>query len=411
MKRLVIVDTLSPELTVLVDEIESQCETETIIVPTVKEAKAIDSPDALILSLAKSLDDYSPLKDIPTILITRKIPVQSRPFLMASRLLDTVDDYSYHNCRYIISLLKRIEHLRELKVMVCEGEKLMETMICRNLAVLGVEPIKASTIKEALEQADLHKDISMILVSSQLSREHGLELVESLRRKYNKVDLPIVALMDERDTEDLQIQFLRHGATDTVIKQISTPLSMELFRSRILQNLRQVISYREMSSMAQRDFLTGMFNRRYFFSAGQSLYANYLRGNLTLAVVMIDIDFFKNVNDTYGHPAGDRAIISIAKLLDKSLRKSDLAARFGGEEFCVLLTGTDAENAKTVMDRIRLAAEQEIHTTETGDTFKFTISIGISVEPANSLEGMVNAADELLYKAKEGGRNKIVYDF
>ncbi len=411
MKRIVIVDTHSPELSVLIDEIAIQCDVETIVVSSVEEARAIESPDGLILSLSKSLEEYSPLKDVPTILITGKIPVQSRPFLMAARLLDTVDDYSYHNCRYIISLLKRIEHLRNLRVMVCEGEKLMETLICRNLSTLGVEPVKAGSIKEAMAIATKEKNISLVLVSSQLNREHGLQLVESLRREFNKIELPIVVLMDERDSEDLEIQFLRHGATDTVTKQLSTPLSMELFRARIMQNLRQVISYHEMSSMAQRDFLTGMFNRRHFFSAGQSLFANYLRGNLTLAVAMIDIDFFKNVNDTFGHPDGDKAIISIAKLLERSLRKSDLAARFGGEEFCVLLTGTDAENARAVMERIRQSAELAIHTADSGETYQFTISIGITIEPVESLESMVNAADALLYKAKESGRNRIECDW
>ncbi len=410
METVVIVDKTSPELVVLKDQIIGQVKATVVHVATIDEAKKIKKPSALILSLPLSIDNYTPLKGVPTILISGKLPLQSRQFLLAQKLLDTVTDYSHHNCRYIISLLNRVKLLKEIKVLICEGEKLTQTMIARNLNTMGVDVIQASSLSEVRKLMKKHHDIRLVMVSAHLGKSHGLEVVEDLRKKYNKLDLPIVALMDETDEEELEIEFLRHGATDAIVKRISTPLSMEQFRSKVMQNLRQVISFYEMSRMAERDSLTGSYNRRHFFEAGEALFAHYQRGNIFLAVAMLDIDNFKHVNDTYGHPAGDMAIISLARQLDKAVRKTDLVARFGGEEFCVILSGTNAENAVTVMDRIRESISQEVHTCENGETFSITVSGGVTIHQGDSLEEMVKTSDKLLYNAKADGKNKVLSD-
>jgi diguanylate cyclase (GGDEF)-like protein len=410
MESVVIIDSESPELTVLTDQISSQLAVKVTRVETVEAAKDLPTPSAVILSLPLSINNYTPLEGVPTVLISGNLPLQSRQFLLAKKLLDTVANYSQHNCRYIISLLKRIDLLRQTKVLVCEGEKLTQTLIARNLTTLGVDVITCDSLGEVKKKMARPNDIRLVMVSSHLGKSPGLEVVEHLRNRYNKLDLPIIALMDESDSEEFEIEFLRHGATASIVKKISTPLSMEQFRSQVMQTLRQVINYFEMSRMAERDSLTGAFNRRHFFDAGEGLFANYQRGNIFLAVAMLDIDDFKKVNDTYGHPAGDLAIISMAKQLERAVRKTDIVSRFGGEEFCVILSGTDAENALAVMERIRTAIESEIHSTETGDTFSYTVSIGITVQKAETLEKMVNKSDKLLYKAKSSGKNCVVSD-
>ncbi len=410
MENIIVVDNPSSELALLTDQITAKVKASVKRVSSVEEAKALPVPSALILSLTHSLKNYTPIEGVPTILITGKLSIQSRQFLLAKKLIDTVTDYSHHNCRYIITLLNRIDLLRETKVLVCEGEKLTQTLIARTLSTLGVEPVPAASLSSVRKQMSENSDIRMVMVSSHLGKDHGLEVVEELRREYNKLDLPIVALMDERDSEDLEIEYLRHGATDTLVKRISTPLSMEQFRSRVMQNLRQVISYYEMSRMAERDFMTGAYNRRYFFERGESLFANYQRGNFFLAVAMLDIDDFKKVNDECGHPAGDMAIVSLARHLKASVRKSDLVARFGGEEFCMILTGTDEEHAVAAMERIRKAVEKEVHVNDAGLEFSITVSVGISVCSEESLEAMVQKADKLLYQAKKSGKNSVLSD-
>ncbi len=123
---------------------------------------------------------------------------------------------------------------------------------------------------------------------------------------------------------------------------------------------------------------------------------------------MIDIDDFKKVNDSFGHPAGDMAIISLAEQLDHEVRKTDLVARFGGEEFCVILSGIDKEQAVAVMERIRKALEEKVHTSESGEEFSITVSIGITVNEEKTLEDMVKEADRLLYTAKASGKNCVI---
>lgn len=409
MKKIVIIDSHSPELAVLVDQIEGQLNAKVIVRESVEDAKNVKDVAALILSIQKSVDDYTPFDSIPTILITGTLPVNSKQFLLANQLMDTVADYSHHNCRYIISLLRRVDVLMKLNVLVFEDENLIQSLISRNLSVLGIQPVLCSTLKEVssyLKKGD--HTIHMALVS--VKTPEGLKLVQKLRQKYNKLELPIIAMLSENDPEELEIEFLRNGTTDSIVKKLSTPLSMEQFRSRIMHSMRQVISYIELTYMAERDFLTGCFNRRYFFDAGESLFANFQRGNFSFAVAMIDIDNFKKINDTYGHPAGDLGIISLANQLQHAVRKTDLVARFGGEEFCIILAGADHDGVISVLERIRKAVEECVHRTDSGESFSYTVSIGVTVQPGASLEKMVNCADKLLYKAKNSGKNRVVSD-
>ncbi len=410
MKQITIVDTQSPELLLLVDHISADPEISVDVVSSLDEIND-QSPSLLILAQKLSPDNYTPLNGVPTILITGELPLQSKPFFMAKKLLDTVIDYSSHNCRYIVSLLKRLSFLSEMKVLLCEGENLMASMIKRNLTTVGVESIVVSSADEATAQLADNSEIRMVLVSSSFNRGRGVEVVSTIRDTFSKDELPIVGLLDEVDSDEIEVGFLRSGATDTIRKRLSSPASMEIFRSRIMLSLQQVISFLEVSQMAQRDFMTGAFNRRYFFESGKALFANAQRGNMSLYVAMFDIDNFKSVNDMYGHASGDKAIVGLSRELEKSIRQTDLMARFGGEEFCVIICGATPESGFSVMDRIRKSVEKMVFHDETGDAFSFTVSVGFTVVQQNCLEDMVIESDRLLYEAKESGKNRVVTDF
>lgn len=163
-----------------------------------------------------------------------------------------------------------------------------------------------------------------------------------------------------------------------------------------------------MTQMAVRDSLTNLYNRRYFFEMGSSIFANFQRRNLSIAVAMIYIDNFKSVNDTYGHPMRDSVIISLARHLESDLQKTDLISRFGGEEFCMVLTGTSAQQAVEVLNRIRESIYKKVFTTENDESFSISISIGLQTSDCNTLEAMVEEADKLLYQTKTTGKNKVV---
>lgn len=248
----------------------------------------------------------------------------------------------------------------------------------------------------------------MVLLSSNFNKRGALNVITEFRKTHNKLDLPILGLLDESDPQETEIDFLRHGVTDTLVKHLSSPSSIEIFRYKVMQNIRQVLSYFEMTQMAVRDSLTNLFNRRYFFEVGSSIFANFKRKNLNLAVAMIDIDNFKSVNDTYGHPIGDKVIIALARHLQSGLRETDIVSRFGGEEFCIILTGTQAEQAVEVLNRIRERVNQEVFTSEATEEFNISISIGLQTLAKDTLELMIEGADHLLYQAKTTGKNKVV---
>jgi len=144
------------------------------------------------------------------------------------------------------------------------------------------------------------------------------------------------------------------------------------------------------------------------YETGMKLYQNAKREQLSIVVAMMDIDHFKKINDRYGHEAGDIALKMLGKLLDEKLRDSDVVTRYGGEEFCVLLTNTSLEHAVEVMENIRKEVEKmqiEVHKI----SFRMSLSIGLNDNLGNSFDQMIALADEKLYTAKHEGRNRVVH--
>jgi len=161
-----------------------------------------------------------------------------------------------------------------------------------------------------------------------------------------------------------------------------------------------------LEEQATKDYLTGAYNRRYFFDVGATIFLKAQRKKSSVAVVMMDIDDFKRVNDLYGHKAGDTGIIHIQKILDKNLRRTDLFARFGGEEFCMLLDDISFTDVEMLLEKIR--KEFEVNVIISGNQrFSYTVSFGVAYGMLSSLEEMINLADKALYKSKSLGKNSI----
>lgn len=167
--------------------------------------------------------------------------------------------------------------------------------------------------------------------------------------------------------------------------------------------------YQKVERLSQIDPLTELLNRRSFGVEAQRLFQLAIRHQNPLSCAMLDIDFFKRVNDNYGHDTGDQVLIGVAKSCRKEIRQTDLLARFGGEEFCFLFPETHHDGAGKLSERIR----QAVSALEfgSGDTrFSVTVSIGVSVlQDANDdLKNMIKRSDESLYAAKESGRNRVI---
>jgi diguanylate cyclase (GGDEF)-like protein len=166
----------------------------------------------------------------------------------------------------------------------------------------------------------------------------------------------------------------------------------------------------ELSQMARTDWLTGLHNRRYFFEVAGRELERVRRAESALAVLMLDLDRFKEINDTFGHQAGDKILLAVADTLRAQLRTADVPARFGGEELVVLLPDTSLAQAALVADRLR-SAISEIALPNPKGTIAVTVSAGVAaleaVELQQNLELLLNRADEALYAAKRAGRDQV----
>lgn len=165
---------------------------------------------------------------------------------------------------------------------------------------------------------------------------------------------------------------------------------------------------RNIYESATRDGLTRIFNKKYFIDTLKKEFAYCLRHRVPLSLVMLDIDHFKKINDTYGHPAGDAALRHTAALLERHLRKGDQAARYGGEEFALVLPGTDAKGAMRLAERVRGAVQAS--RCDHGDArLTLTVSAGLALWPDDGRDSdvLLAAADKALYVAKERGRNRV----
>jgi diguanylate cyclase (GGDEF)-like protein len=233
---------------------------------------------------------------------------------------------------------------------------------------------------------------------------NGLKLIEEVRKNYKREDLAILGLSIVANKE-LTVQLLKTGANDYMTK----PIMVDEFYCRVSQSVNMVRNVRTIKESSTTDFLTKVSNRRSLFDSGKVLYENARRGTLHIAMAMIDADFFKKVNDTYGHDAGDKLLIALARTLKHTVRPTDIVARFGGEEFVCIAVINKPEDAAEVFERVR--CEIEALTVTFGEHYlNVTTSIGVTTALCDSFEGMLKRADRALYRAKEGGRNCVVVD-
>ncbi len=197
---------------------------------------------------------------------------------------------------------------------------------------------------------------------------------------------------------------------------ISIPIMMSLSKTIYANHIRSIENFESLENTVSKlylnsitDSLTNTFNRRYFFEVAQHSIALTQRDKRTLSLLMIDIDFFKKINDTYGHQAGDTVLITLSKKIKSAVREGDIFARVGGEEFAVLLQNSSLEEAKNIAEKLRKMIENTPFIYQE-KTLHITISIGVCTSKADSvfsLETLYKNADKQLYEAKHSGRNKV----
>lgn len=240
----------------------------------------------------------------------------------------------------------------------------------------------------------------LILLDIYMPECNGMELAKVIRQLDAFVGIPIVFLSAEINL-DKQLLAMGLGADDFLTKPIQPQHLVSSVSSRVQRSLI-------LRSFMVRDSLTGLLNHTAIKDQLDREVAQTKRRGMPLAFAMVDIDHFKKVNDTYGHPAGDRVIKSLSRMLKQRLRETDMVGRYGGEEFAVILSNTNGETAMKVLDAIRKDFAQLRHLAE-GKEFSATFSCGIAdVSFFGDPVKLCDAADRALYKAKHAGRNQVV---
>ena len=254
-----------------------------------------------------------------------------------------------------------------------------------------------------------------LIVSLGLQSFDGLRLCSQLRSLDRTRNLPILAIADGDDSGKLA-RGLEIGINDYLVRPIDknellARVRTQVRRKRYTERLRDNVQLS--IEMAITDVLTGLYNRRYMESHLATLVEQAAARGKPLAVLVLDIDFFKMVNDTYGHDAGDEVLREFSVRMRKSIRGIDLACRHGGEEFVIVMPETDMAVATTVAERLRRRVATEPFPIEQGKrSVEVTISIGIAALEAaeDNAATILKRADQALYRAKRDGRNRVVAD-
>ena len=276
---------------------------------------------------------------------------------------------------------------------------------------------RMTTVSEAQELFDLldRESVDLIIISLTLNKEDGLRLCSQLRSKETTRQLPILLISEEFDMSRTA-KGLELGANDYILRPIDKNELLARVRSQIRRKRfqdRLVSNYKANLSMALTDSLTGLFNRRYLMAHLKKTADSAMETHKTYAVLIMDIDHFKHINDTYGHDIGDEVLKEIASRFKAKMRDTDMVARFGGEEFIAVLTGTDLKLASIIAERIREAvANFPFDFGLPEGALNITTSVGLTLCREDFLgsetsEEIIKRADNALYKAKREGRNRV----
>ncbi len=269
----------------------------------------------------------------------------------------------------------------------------------------------AETPDEMLQLANMG-DYDLLIVSLCLQDFDGLRLCSQLRSLEATRQTPILAIVEEGDTPRL-VRALDMGVNDYLVRPIErhelvARCRSQLRRKRYQDYLRD--KFQQGLELAVTDSLTGLYNRRYMEGHLDTLVEEGASAGKPVSLLIFDIDYFKAVNDTHGHPAGDTVLKEFARRISQNVRGVDLACRLGGEEFVVVMPDTDLAYALMVAERLRQRIAEAPFRVNDTTSLSITVSIGIAVTegPSDSAPKLLERADHALYRAKRDGRNRVV---
>ena len=303
------------------------------------------------------------------------------------------------------------ENLQNSDILIVDDNKTNCEVLERRLSLQGLKCRTAYDGNAAIEEVK-KKTPDLILLDVILPDINGLELLKLFRQDHSRDALPVIMVSAFNDVDSIA-KCIQLGAQDYLPK----PLNGTILLAKVISSLerklfreREKELVNELHIQATTDQLTGIFNRRVVFDSLERAYDDLIQGNSKgFSVLTLDIDFFKKINDTYGHSGGDEVLKSFAKNLNDKISKPNIVGRIGGEEFLAILMETDQKKIVELCNDLRNEITKKSVTYE-GEEIKVTFSGGTAnTAESRNASDLVNKADERLYDAKKSGRDKIVF--
>ncbi len=298
------------------------------------------------------------------------------------------------------------------RILLAEDSQTSKAMLLKNLSE-NYELIEARDGEEAWQILLADERIDVVITDVNMPRLTGQQLLVKIRKSQMPriANIPVIVMTAANDSVDKNLAFL-NGANDFLMKpvdvmELQARVNVHYKLTRTIRELEE--SRRALAEQASTDPLTRLRNRRSFYDQGAQHISAVKRYLGELSVLLIDIDHFKQVNDRFGHQAGDEVLLKVATLLAGIVRNGDVVGRIGGEEFAALLPETNRLGAAVLAERVRARIEKaEITAADT--RIRVTVSIGMatfSAESVDSFDELLAVADRRLYLAKNQGRNRI----
>lgn len=346
--------------------------------------------------------DFVASKGLPIIVLTGSMDDKTRETFMDKDIVDYVYKGNMSDVNYIFHMIDRLKNNKQYKVMVVEDVMQTRNDVKKILQNLQFQVFTAAHGEEAMNYFADNPDIKLVVSDYGMPVKDGLAVLKELREQKDKNELGVIMMTSANENVSGAV-FLKNGANDFIAK----PFLKEELICRVNNTIENMENINKIANFANKDFLTGLFNRRYFYDDMQGYLASLEENPMPYAVAVIDVDELKNINDKYGQDSGDKILKLLAKKLIDDTKSSDIAARFGGGEFCVLLKNVSQEDAVKFFVGLRAAiAANPINIKN--ESVKISVSIGVTFGKSDySVDEILELADEALYRAKENGKNRV----
>jgi len=411
--RILVVEDNQTLANIIVKKIQKELDIEVDVAYKLSEAKLfLKKYDYFLTLLDLNLPDapngevvdYAISKGNKVIVLSGNTDKEFRKEMLKKRIIDYVSKKGANDINYIISKIIRLQKNKNNTILVVDDSMVFRKQLQNMLENMFYKVITVAHGEEALGILEVKPDINLVLTDYNMPVMDGLQLTTEIRKKYTKTDLSIIAL-SSNENEDVNALFLKEGAND----YISKPFSKEEFSCRIDNTIESLENIQALLNHAHRDFLTGLYNRRYFYNYMHIFEKDAIELDEQFSLAMVGIDNFENIKQEYTTEIAQQVSIHISNILTSNTNYNDLVSIFSTSEFCIILKKTDKQTAINVAKRLQAEVEKAIFYIDVEKELNLSISLGVSIHENDDIEETLDQVDMMLYKAKENGINQLIY--